>query len=385
MEKRYLKNNTKCIHAGKYIDEKSKAVNTPIYASTAHLIQNNPENAKYPRCFNTITQLAVSEKICALEGGEKGLVLSSGMAAITTALFTFLKQGDHAIFQDGLYGGTQHFINSELENYGIEKEIISSNDPTDYANAVKENTKLIFIESPTNPLLDIIDLRSIAKLASEHNILTIIDNTFATPINQNPLGLGIDIVIHSGTKYLNGHSDVLCGAVVTSEKLMARILPRAMNHGGVLDINACYLLERGLKTLGIRIERQNQNAQVLADYLNKHPKVKMVYYPSLPDHPGHEIAKAQMHGFGGMLSFELACDGKTARKFVDELKIITSAVSLGGVESITCFPAETSHAELTPEQLQSQGISDSLIRLSVGIEDVEDLIMDVESALSIIS
>jgi len=344
MKKRVLRNNTKCVHAGNYYDNNSLGVNTPIFASTAHVFPNNQNEIRYPRAYNTLNQTTVAKKLCALEYGEEGLVFSSGMAAIATVLFTLLKQGDHAIFQSRLYGGTQQLINSELERFGIQKDYINSTNVSDYSNAIKKNTVLIYLESPTNPLLEIIDLKGIANLAKDHEILTIMDNTFATPINQNPLLHGIDIVIHSGTKYLNGHSDVCCGAVVSSRGLMDRIKLCAVNYGGVLDSHACYLLERGLKTLGLRIEQQNRNAFAIAEFLEAHPKVKKVYYPGLPTHPGHELAKNQMKCFGGMVSFELVCDFNAARKFAGNLEIIKPAVSLGGVESIMCFPAETSHA-----------------------------------------
>ena len=379
------RNNTKCVHAGKIYDETGLGVNTPIFASTAHMYPNPKDEIRYPRSYNIPTQTAVADKIRHLEGGAAGLVLSSGMAAITTVLFGLLKKGDHAVFQSGLYGGTQHFIDSELERFGIENCYLHSNEVADFDNAINDNTKVIYVESPTNPLLGIIDLKGIAKLGKDHDIITIMDNTFATPINQNPLMLGIDIVIHSGTKYLNGHSDICCGAVVCSDEIMKNVLPIAVNHGGVLDAHACYLLERGMKTLGLRVAQQNNNAQKIAKFLNEHPKIKCVYYPGLPEHPGHNIAKRQMHGgFGGMLSFELSCEPAAAHEFAQNLNIIASAVSLGGVESILCFPAETSHKELTVEQRRIQGISDSLIRLSVGIEDVEDLIDDIENGLSLI-
>jgi cystathionine beta-lyase len=240
---------------------------------------------------------------------------------------------------------------------------------------------LIFVESPTNPLLDVIDLRALADLVRENNIISIIDNTFATPINQNPLNLGIDISIHSGTKYLNGHSDLCCGAVVTSQELMEQIQDIALNHGGCLDSFSCYLLERGLKTLGLRVERQNKNARKLAEFLNGHEMVERVFYPGLPEHPGFEVTKKQMSGFGGMLSFELEDDLSLAKKFTNNLELIMPAVSLGGVETICCFPAETSHAKISAEERKAQGINDSLIRLSVGIEDIDDLIEDLNNAL----
>ena len=373
--------NTLCVHAGTYLDEKSLGVNTPVFASTAHLFPNDRNLVRYPRYYNVPTQAAVSEKICALEGGEVGMVFSSGMAAITTVLFAFLKQGDHAVFQSGLYGGTQEFVSSEIGNYGVECDIVTSTNPIDFEKAIKPNTRIIYIESPTNPLLDIIDIKVIAEIGKKHDIITAIDNTFASPANQQPLSNGIDITIHSGTKYLNGHSDICCGAVVTSQKLMDQVFKRAINHGGTLDVHACSMLERGLKTLGLRVARQNENAMRIATMLEAHSKVRKVNYPGLKSHPGHEIASGQMDGFGGMVSFELDCGKRTSDRFVAALRIIKGAVSLGGLESILCFPCETSHAKLSPEARQAQGIGDSLIRLSVGIEDVGDLMEDLERGL----
>lgn len=376
--------NTLCVHAGTYLDEKSLGVNTPVFASTAHLFPNDRDLVRYPRYYNVPTQLAVSEKICALEGGEIGMVFSSGMAAITSVLFAFLKQGDHAVFQSGLYGGTQSFVATEIGNYGIEYDIVTTTNPDDYEKAIKPNTRIIYIESPTNPLLDIIDIKAIAAIGKKHNVLTAIDNTFASPANQQPLSHGIDVTIHSGTKYLNGHSDICCGAVVTSRKLMDQIYKRAINHGGSLDIHACSMLERGLKTLGLRVARQNENAMQIATMLESNAKVRKVNYPGLKSHHGHEVAVGQMDGFGGMVSFDLDCDKKSADRFVAALKIIKGAVSLGGLESILCFPCETSHARLSPEVRQAQGIGDSLIRLSVGIEDAGDLMEDLERGLGVL-
>ena len=381
MLKKEFGKNTNCVHAGTYLDKNSFGINTPIFASTAHLYPNDQNLIRYPRYGNIPTQQAVSDKLAALEFGETAQIFSSGMAAITTTLFALLKSGDHAIFQNGLYGGTQRFINSELKRYVIKKDIVKSNNIDEYAEMIKKNTKLIYVESPTNPLLDVIDLRKLSKLAKENNIITIVDNTFATPINQNPLKRGINIVIHSGTKYLNGHSDLCCGAIVTSRELMEKINEISLTHGGCLDTFASYQLERGLKTLGLRIERQNKNALKLAEFLANHELVEKVYYPGLTEHPGYDIAIKQMTGFGGMLSFDLGETAK-AKEFVNNLELITPAVSLGGVESICCFPAETSHAKISAKRRELQGITDSLIRLSVGIEDYDDILNDIENALS---
>lgn len=382
MKKKALKANTQCIHAGTYTDPKSLGINTPIFNSTAHVFPNVQGKIVYPRHLNTLTQTAVAEKLAILEGGQNCLVMSSGMAAISTTLLAYLKQGDHVIFHNVLYGGTQDFINDELTRHGIQFDMVHSNKARDFARAIKKNTVLIYVESPANPLLDIIDLKALAQIARQHRVLTVIDNTFATPINQRPLELGIDIVVHSGTKYLNGHSDLLCGAIITSSRLMKPIHRCALNYGGTLDTLSCYLLERGLKTLGLRMAQHNQNAQALAKFLNGHPRVKKVLYPGLASHPGHKIARQQMSGFGGMLSFELNCEPSSVKAFIKRLRIITPAISLGSVESLICLPSETSHGKLTPKQRQKQGISDSLIRLSVGIEDIRDLVNDISQALT---
>lgn len=373
--------DTKCVHSGCYIDSTVGGVNTPIYWSTSFLYPNQENEVKYPRYFNIPTQKAAADKICALEGGDWGLVFSSGLAAINTIFAAFLKTGDHALFQSGLYGGTQHLVQTILPRHGVEYDFISGENAEDYATALKPNTRLLFIESPTNPLLHVIDLEKIAGIGKNTGIITVIDNTFATPINQNPLSFGFDIVMHSGTKYLNGHSDICCGALVGKDTSYPSVLEVARSLGGNLDPAASYLLERGMKTLGLRIARQNENAMTIAVYLKKNPIVRRVYYPGLTDHPGHEIAKKQMRGFGGMLSFELDTDDESARKFARNLSIIKSAVSLGGVETLLCFPSETSHAKISPEERKAQGISDTLIRLSVGIENVEDLISDIDESL----
>lgn len=376
--------NTRCVHAGGYRDKISLAINTPIYASTAHIYPNEADELRYPRYHNLPTMTAVARKIAMLENAEEGLVFGSGMAAITTVLFAFMKKGDHAVFQSGLYGGTQSFVMHEMGQYGFEVDIIDSTNVEDYNKAIKDNTVLVYIESPTNPLMSIMDLAAVAKMARERSILSVIDNTFATPVNQSPIDLGIDVAVHSGTKYLNGHSDVNCGAVVTSKKLMVPIYDCFTHLGAVLDVHACYQLERGLKTLGLRVARQNENGMRIAKYLDGNDRVKQVYYPGLESHAGHEIAARQMRGFGGMLSFELDSDKAGAKRFEQALKLITPAISLGGVETILTFPCETSHAKLSKEERKRQGITDSLIRLSVGIEDISDLQDDLEQAIKAI-
>lgn len=369
--------STLSVHAGTATDLLHKGAVTPIHTSTAFEYLDVDRHA-YPRYFNTPNLRVVGEKIAALENGEAGMVFSSGMAAITTAMFAFLKQGDHAVFQNDLYGGTHHAVSKELERYGIEYTFVDSMDAKDYEKAIKDNTKFLFIETPSNPLMRIIDLKAIADMAKAKGVLTLIDNTFASPINQNPIDFGIDVVLHSATKYLGGHSDISSGAIVTSHKLMEQIHGSAIHFGGNLDAQACALLERSIKTLEVRVTRQNENALAIAEFLQKHPKVENVYYPGLPSHPDYELAKSQMTGFGGMLSFEI--DGNPDQ-LVKNLKLIAPVMSLGGVESTITCPAQTSHAKLTAEQRKAVGIKDNLLRLSTGIEHVEDLIGDLKQSL----
>ncbi len=374
-----MKKHTRCVHSGTYPDRETRGVNTPVFTSSAFEYVDMPHNI-YPRYFNTPNQTAAAGKLCALENAEDGLIFSSGMAAISTVLLAFLNSGDHAVLQGDIYGGTRHFVTADFERFGIDYTFVS-NEAEDIERAVKENTRIIFIESPSNPLLRITDIRAVARIAKSRNIVTAIDNTFATPVNQNPLDLGIDIVLHSGTKYLSGHSDICCGAVVSSKSLIEKIRNSAVNLGGSLDANACYLLERSMKTLCIRVEKQCSNARRIAEALADNPYISKVYYPGLKNHPGHDTAKRQMRGFGAIVSFELNQKAGPP-EFVRKLHLIKPALSLGGVESTICAPAVTSHQKLTGEERAALGITDGLFRLSVGIEDSEDLLSDIEQALS---
>jgi len=373
-----MKKHTQCVHSGTYVDSATKGLNTPIYTSSSYEYLDAPENV-YPRYFNIPNQKSVIEKLCALENAEAGLVFSSGMAAISTVLFSFLKSGDHIVLQRDIYGGTHHFATAEFDRFGIEYSFAPGT-IENIENAVRDNTRIIYIETPSNPLLVITDIEAVARFAGSKNILTVIDNTFATPINQNPLDFGIDVVTHSGTKYIGGHSDICCGAVLTSQKLIDQIKPSAANFGGSLNAMTCYLIERSLKTLGVRVERQNLNALQIAEHLQAHPLVQKVYYPGLANHPGHDIAGEQMQGFGGMLSFELDASKIDPHRFLKNLELITPALSLGGVETIICAPVTTSHQKMTDEERAELGITDSLLRLSVGIEDVNDIKADIDQA-----
>lgn len=370
--------STLCIHAGTHLDPETGGACSPIYTSTAFGFPNAANETFYPRYFNTPNQEVICRKLAALEQGGAALVFGSGMAAISTVTLAYLKPGDHAIFQNDLYGGTMQWITKELERLGV--QVSWGAEVADFAAAVRPETRLIYVESPSNPLLHCVDLKVVAELGRRHGILTVIDNTFATPINQNPLSWGMEVVIHSATKYLNGHSDVNAGVVVASEEIIRRVTATAVNLGGMLDAQACAQLERGLKTLALRVHRHNENAASLARFLAAHPAVARVNYPGLPGHPDHAIASRQMRGFGGMLSFELH-DPARVDRLLSRLRLVMPALSLGGVESLVCIPSRTTHRSMTPAERQRAGISDGLVRVSVGIEDIEDLQEDFAQAL----
>ncbi len=369
---------TKSVHTGSPGDPQYKGVVNPIYPSAAYDYENMPET-QYPRYFNTPNQRAVSQKIAALENGEDGLIFSSGLAAIMTSLFAFLKQGDHAILQHDLYGGTFNAVTVEFPRYGIEYTLVDGTKPEEFEKAIRPNTKVIYVETPSNPTLTITDLKAVANIAKRHQLITIIDNTFASPVNQNPIDLGIDVVTHSGTKYIGGHSDLCCGAAVSTAENIRKIWNSAFHFGGSLDAQTCWLVERSLKTIVLRVRQQNENALAIARWLQQQSSVGKVYYPGLLEHPGHAIAREQMPGgFGGMLSFEVKSD---PHGFMGRLKLIKRALSLGGVESTICSPVKTSHSKMSPEERIKINVTDNLVRFSVGIEDAQDLINDIRQAL----
>jgi cystathionine beta-lyase len=374
-----MRKETECVHGGTYIDAVTRGTNTPIFTSSSYEYLDREETV-YPRYFNTPNQEAVVRKMCALEGAENGVLFSSGMAAISTAVLSLAHAGDHVVLMDELYGGTHAFATQMFDQLGIRYSFAATSAEA-VVRAIQPETKAVLIESPTNPLLGILDIRRVADEARKRNVHTIMDNTFASPINQTPLQMGIDIVVHSGTKYMGGHGDLCCGIALASNDLIRRILTTARFLGGSLNAITCYLLERSLKTLAIRVERQSSNAMALASFLAKQKAVRKVNYPGLPDFEGHEIAKRQMKAFGGMLSFELDSQAVLPATFLRNLKLITPAVSLGGVETLICRPADTSHSKVSAEERKRIGISDSLLRLSVGIENVEDLMEDLANAL----
>ena len=335
---------------------------------------------QYPRYFNTPNQRALVKKISSLEYAETGLIFSSGMAAISTSLLSNLNSGDHLIVQGDLYGGTRNFIKNEFPKYNIEYSFTKDVKNESFQKEIKKNTKGIFIETPSNPLLKIVDLKKIGLIAKSNNLWSMIDNTFASPVNQNPILFGIDIVIHSATKYLGGHSDICAGVVVSKKNKIDKIFQSAKNLGGNLSDYTVWLLERSIKTLYLRVRAQNNNAIKLAEFLKSHSCIDKVYYPGLKDHPDYELAKSQMKGFGGMLTFDLNKKIKV-KKFLNSLKIIKPSMSLAGVESTVLSPKLTSHSLLTDIERKEQGINDQMIRFSSGIESFRDLKNDLSQAI----
>ena len=371
--------NSTCVHVGEVKDEQFKGAISPIYMSTSYAF-DGVDVKRYPRYLNTPNQEMLCKKIAALEHSEDALIFSSGMAAISNAMLAFLQKGDHVIIQQVIYGGTYNFVVAEFDKYGIEYSFTESDNADDFKSLIKKNTKILYIETPSNPLLGITDMKAISVLAKQHEIITMMDNTFASPINQNPVDFGIDIILHSATKYMGGHSDISAGAVAASKKHIEQIWKTAINFGGNLSDQTVWLLERSLKTMNLRVKEQTKNAQIMAEYFEGNPNIDKVYYPGLKSNLQYEIAKKQMKGFGAMLSFELK-KGIDAMKFQNSLQLIKPSMSLAGVESTTVSPTQTTHALLNEEERLERGIKDGLIRFSVGIEETEDLIADIEQAI----
>ena len=378
MNKKQQGINTLCAHAGELADKEFKGAVSPLYMSTSYAFED-VEVKRYPRYFNTPNQVALAQKMAALEHGEAALIFGSGMAAVSNSLLAFLHKGDHVVLQKTLYGGTSNLVVEEFKKFGIEFTFTKDLTPKAFEKEIRKNTKVIYIETPSNPLLTITDIEAVAHLAKKYALVSMIDNTFASPVNQNPIDFGIDVVIHSATKYMGGHSDILAGTVISSEENIDKIFHLAKNFGGSLSDYTVWLLERSIKTMGLRVKAQNENAGKMAEFLEQHELVEKVYYPGLKSHPDHELAKKQMKGFGGMLSFEL--NDLDSGVFMKYLKLIKPSMSLAGVESTILSPAKTSHALLSPEERKEVGIKDGLLRFSVGIEETEDLIEDIQQAL----
>jgi cystathionine beta-lyase/cystathionine gamma-synthase len=389
--RKYKGMSTAAVHSGEAKDEQFGSVNVPIFqTSTFYFPTEDPRTWEgqvpdgsyiYTRYGNP-TIRAAEDKIAYLEGADKGLIFSSGMAAIAATLMTLLGDRDQLVSVEDVYGGTFNLMKNEFSRLGVQIRFVDSAKTSEIIAAITDKTKVVYLESPTNPMLKLVDIPVVAKAAHDKGATVVIDNTFATPVNQNPISMGVDVVIHSCTKYLNGHSDLIAGAVVGKSAMIDSIWKKRVVFGGSLDPIGAYLLIRGMKTLVIRMARHNENGKAIAEYLEDHRKVERVYYPGLASHPQHELASRLLRGFGGMVSFEVAGGRDAAENVLRSLSLIKKATSLGGVDSLASMPLNSSHAALSPSDRTRLGIKDSLIRLSIGIEDVEDLKEDIDQALS---
>ncbi len=374
---------TRAVHAGEPSPRIGGAVVMPVFQSAMYVTagEKSYDDTTYIRLNNTPNAQALAEKLAALENAETALVTASGMAAISTSLLTVLSVGDHLLAQDCLYGGTHDFVTRDLEKFGISYTFIDGNDPADWERKVRPNTKAIYVETISNPLIQVPDLEAVVRFAKGHKLFSIVDNTFASPVNFRPAEHGFDLSVHSATKYLNGHSDIVAGAVIGGSDLVEKITHRLNHLGGSLDPHAAFLLHRGVKTLAIRVNVQNNSALQIARWLEKHPRISRVNYPGLQSHPAHERAKELFDGYGGMMSFELRGGIEATELFMSRAQLPIVAPSLGGVETLMTRPSRTSHSGLLVEDRRRLGISDELIRFSVGIEATEDIIADLEQAL----
>jgi len=373
--------NTILVHAGEPRPLIEGAVTLPIFQSSTFECRDTDSGMRYIRLNNTPNHIALHEKLAVIEGGETALVTASGMAAISAALLAVLKQGDHLMVQSDLYGGTHGFITQDLPDMGIEADFFDASDPGSWETALTPQTRAIYVESISNPLMKVCDLEAVLEFSRKHSLISIIDNTFTSPVNYKAAAAGFDLCLHSCSKYLNGHSDILAGAVIGRKPLVDKAARKLLHLGGSLDPHACFLLQRGMKTLQLRILQHNDNALAAAQYLAGHPKVVAVHYPGLADSPYHEVAQRLFTGFGGVLSFEVQGGTSAAEIFIKALHLPTNGPSLGGVESLVTRPATSSHRGMSPEARRKAGISDGLIRFSTGIEDQEDLLADLEQAL----
>jgi cystathionine beta-lyase/cystathionine gamma-synthase len=382
---------TKAVRGAADLDKKNGPMATPIYQTSTFEVTDNDEQlrathsdhfyTRYGNPTNTVAEKTIAE----LEGVEAALTFASGMGAISTTIMALLKNGDHVVAQRDIYGGANKFLSQWLPKMGIETTFVDTTEYGQHARAIRPNTKLLYLESPTNPTLRVVDFKKVVALARQHKLLSMIDATFGTPINQHPAEFGIDLVMHSGTKYLAGHSDLICGVVAGRRELMDRIWETRTTLGNCMDPHASWVLVRGLKTLAVRVARQNENAQRVAEFLSQHAKVRGVHYPFLKNHPQYGLARQQMSGGGGMVSFEVEGTGEDARRVSEAMRLFTLAPSLGSVESLVSIPALTSHAMIPAEERARTGVTEQLIRLSVGIENADDLIADLEHALEAVA
>src|SRR5579872_1421582 len=390
MKRRAHHSETKAVHGGANLDKKNGPVSLPIYQTSTFEVTDNEEQLRatptdhfYTRYGNP-TNTVAEETIAELEGTEAALTFASGMGAVTTTIMTLLKSGDHVVAQRDIYGGVNKFLAQWLPKMGIETTFVDTTDYEQHARAIRPNTKLLYLESPTNPTLRVVDFRKVVGIAKEHKLLSMIDATFGTPVNQHPAEYGIDLIMHSGTKYLGGHSDLICGAVCGRRELMEKIWETRTTLGNCMDPHASWMLVRGLKTLSVRVARQNENAMRVAEFLADHAKVRSVHYPFLKSHPQYPLARAQMSGGGGMVTFEVEGTSEDARRVSEAMRLFTLAPSLGSVESLMSMPVYTSHAMISAEDRQKMGVTEQMIRLSVGIENADDLVADLEQALEVV-
>jgi cystathionine gamma-synthase len=387
MNRKKRRPETAAVHGAAELEKKNGPVTTPIYQTSTFEVADNDEQMRvigtdryYTRWGNPTITVAEGT-IAELEGTEAARIFASGMGAITTAILALLKTGDHIVAQREVYGGVAKFLSEWLPRLGIETTFVDTTDYEQHERAIRPNTKLLYAESPTNPAMRVVDFRKIAALAKKHRLISMLDGTFGTPINQHPGEYGIDLVMHSGTKYLSGHADLTCGAIAGSRELIAKINEARTTLGACMDPHAAWLLIRGLKTLAVRVAQQNENAMRVAEFLEQHAKVRRVHYPFLKSHPQYALAREQMSGGGGMVTFEVEGTGEDARRVSEAMRLFTLATSLGGVESLVSIPVLTSHAMIPAELREKMGITEQMVRLSVGIENGDDLIADLERAL----
>ena len=388
MKRNQHRPETTAVRGGTDLSKKNGPLSTPIFQTSTFEVTDNeqqlratPTDMFYTRYGNP-THTVAEKAIAELEGVERALLFASGMNAITTTILALLKSGDHVVAQRDIYGGATKFFGQWLPKLGIETTFVDTTEYDQHERAIQPNTKLLYVESPTNPIVRVVDIRRAASIAKRHNLISMIDSTFATPINCKPAEFGIDLVMHSGTKYFGGHSDLIAGVVAGSAELIDKIHATRTTLGGCMDPHGAWLLLRGIKTIVVRVQRQNENALRIAEFLSQHPNVRRVHYPFAESHPQRALAMDQMRGGGGIVSFEVEGSGDDARKLSEALNLFTLAPSLGGVDSLVCIPVLTSHAMIPPEHRAKMGITEQLIRLSVGIESADDLIADLEQALT---
>jgi cystathionine beta-lyase/cystathionine gamma-synthase len=381
-ETRKLGLSTTAVHGGAPRASPGTGVTSPLVQSVNYAQETGTsEGLLYTRYGNTPNAVIVQKRLALLEGAESALVLSSGMGATACAMLALLRPGDHMISSSWIYGGTRKLFTEDIMGMGIEISFVNPLEPRAWRRALKKNTRVIFLESPVNPTCRVLELNSLHSLAHSEGIALVVDSTFASPVNFRPLEHGADVVIHSATKYLNGHHDILAGVVCGSEPFIDEVRRKMTVWGQAPDPFACWLLERGLKTIDVRVKRQNENAMRVAEWCSKRPEIAKVHYPGLPGHPDHQIAKTLLSGFGGMLALELKGGGSAAIRFVEKLQVFTYAASLGGVDSLMIEPRYSSHEHMTPDEREKIGIPDGFLRVSIGIENAEDLIADIEQAL----